>query len=413
VSGVGSVGAGGSGFDGSGAGGAGGGGAGAGGAAPHVGAETTVYIQALDYEVAGREVAGREPICLRLLSPSGVSANVPLRLSKDRARFRATVRWPEVGNHVLVASLNGDAVVGSPLQVSVVAADVHLPVCKVSGNGSSKCKAGERTQFSIEARDSRGNRLLAGGASLTLQVQAPGQEPMRGSVLDQGDGTYTSSYAVDQAGPYLLVLASQSSRLALEGLCEPGPTDVTKCRVDSSGLSQLSAGTRGDMRIIRADRFGNVIPAGPDMLPFRVEASGVGPAEVETVEAGNGACEVRFEARVAGRYTLHVWSGYKRDAVAGSPFDVVVLPGQAASSSCVAHLEGTQLHGPGVTAAIAGEPLTVRMQARDRFGNPTAWKRWQTLSVAASGPQEVIFQEAELSEGGGGGGAVLVQVESS
>jgi len=29
------------------------------------------------------------------------------------------------------------------------------------------------------------------------------------------------------------------------------------------------------------------------------------------------------------------------------------------------------------------------MQARDRFGNPTAWKRWQTLSVAASGPQEV------------------------
>ena len=369
------------------------GGGGSSGSSPHVGAESTVYIQALDYEVAGREVGGREPICLRLLSPSGVSANVPLRLSKDRARFRAKVRWPEVGPHVLVASLNGDAVVNSPLQVSVVAADVHLPVCKVTGGGSSRCRAGERTQFMVEARDARGNRLLSGGASLTLQVQAPGQEPMRGSVLDQGDGTYTASYAVDQAGPYLLVLASQSSRLALEGTCEPAQTDVTKCRVDAAGITQLVAGTPGTMRIIRADRFGNVVPAGPDMLPFRVEASGVGPAEVETVEAGDGACEVRFEARVAGRYTLHVWSGYKRDAVAGSPFDVVVLPGQAASSSCVAHLEGTQLHGPGVTAAVAGEPLVVRMQARDRFGNPTAWKRWQTLSVAASGPQEVIFRE--------------------
>jgi filamin len=65
-----------------------------------------------------REVGGREPICLRLLSPSGVSANVPLRLSKDRARFRATVRWPEVGHHVLVASLNGDALVGRGLHSS-------------------------------------------------------------------------------------------------------------------------------------------------------------------------------------------------------------------------------------------------------------------------------------------------------
>ena len=46
-----------------------------------------------------------------------------------------------------------------------------------------------------------------------------------------------------------------------------------------------------------------------------------------------------------------------------------------------------------MTAAVAGEPLVVRMQARDRFGNATAWKRWQTLSVAASGPQEVTFAE--------------------
>ena len=211
-------------------------------------------------------------------------------------------------------------------------------------------------------------------------------------MLDRGDGTYTASYAVDVAGPYLLVLASQSSRLALEGVCEPGPADVSRCRVDASDLARLVAGTRGVARVVRADRFGNVIPAGPDMLPFRVEVSGVGPAEVETVEAGDGACEIRFEARVAGRYSLHVYSGFRRDAVAKSPFDVAVLPGQAASSSCVAQLEGTQVYGPGVTAAIAGEALTVRMQARDRFGNATAWKRWQTLAVSASGPQEVVFR---------------------
>ena len=331
--------------------------------APAVGVETTVYIQALDFELSGREVGGREPVCLRLLSPSGVSANVPLRPSKDRSRFRATVRWPEVGEHTLVASLNGDPVVGSPTRVSVVAADVHLPVCHISGPGAGKCVAGERARFVVEARDSRGNRLVTGGASLTLQVQVPGQEPTRGAVLDLGDGAYAASYAVDQAGPFLLVLASQSSRLALEGVCAPGPTDVGKCRVDVSELTRLTAGSRGVARVMRADRFGNVVPAGPDPLPFRVEVSGVGPATVETVEAGDGACEVRFEARVAGRYALKVWSGLGREAVFGSPFEINVLPGQAASSSCVAKLEGAKTHfGPGVTAAVAGEPLVVKVR---------------------------------------------------
>jgi flagellar motility protein MotE (MotC chaperone) len=141
--------------------------------APRAGSETTVYVQALDYDVSAREVSGQEPVCLRLLSPSGVSAHVPLRLAKDGARFTARVRWPEVGKHVLVASLNGDAVVGSPAQVDVVAADVHLPACKVTGVGSSKCVAGERTRFVVEARDSRGNRLLAGGASLLAAGAGP------------------------------------------------------------------------------------------------------------------------------------------------------------------------------------------------------------------------------------------------
>ena len=50
-----------------------------------------------------------------------------------------------------------------------------------------------------------------------------------------------------------------------------------------------------------------------------------------------GACEVRFEARVAGRYALRVFSGQgASQPVHGSPCDAVVLPGQAASSSCVA-----------------------------------------------------------------------------
>ena len=61
------------------------------------------------------------------------------------------------------------------------------------------------------------------GRQFVLRVQTPGSEPTRGSVLDQGDGTYAASYAVDKAGPYVLGLSASAggSRLALEASAHP------------------------------------------------------------------------------------------------------------------------------------------------------------------------------------------------
>ena len=378
-----------------------------------VGAETKAYVQAIDFDAVGRAVGGREPVCLRLLTPSGVSAIVPIKLTKGGERFAGKVCWPEVGEHVLSATVDGEAVAGSPLRVRVAAADAHLPACKALGDGARACVAGVETQFVVEARDARGNRLTAGGASLTLRVESPvgggggggggGDDDdesesaidstQRGSVLDQGDGTYLASYAVDRAGPYALVVTSKlhpGARLRLLGSCAPGAVDVSRCHVDAGEMRRLVAGERGVARITRRDAHGNAVGPGPDLLPFRVDAaSGPGPAEVDVVETGDGGAEIRFEAKIAGKYALRVYSGYARDRSAYRPFDVIVLPGQASASSCVAELEGTRAHGPGVVAAIAGESLTVRMRARDRFGNPTRWKRWQKLEVSAMGPADV------------------------
>ena len=309
---------------------------------PAVGVETTVYIQALDYELSGREVGGGEPVCLRLISPSGVSANVPLRASKDRARFpshRALAGGGRTRARRLAERRRHRRVTHARRRRRRGRTPARLPRRR---RRRGKCVAGERARFSVEARDARGNRLVAGGASLTLQVQVPGSEPTRGAVLDQGDGTYACSYAVDVAGPYLLVLASQSSRLALEGACRAGPADPAKCRVDAAELKRLTAGARGVARITRYDRFGNVVPAGPELLPFRV-GRGRGPGG--DGDGGSRRRRVRsaLRARVAGRYSLKVFSGHGASVpVSGSPFDAVVLPGQAASSSCVARLEGTR-----------------------------------------------------------------------
>ena len=394
----------------------------------YVGAETAFTLQSTDFDASQREVGGKEAVCARLLSPSGVSSIVPLKLTNDKIRYRAVVRWPEVGRHTLFANLDGEPLVGSPFICDVKPAEICLPLSEITGSGKSECVAGKRSSFIIRARDHRGNRLRMGGSPIeclvTSIIKADDAKMDRkkdalvkteGSVLDQGDGSYVVSYFVDIAGKYEIELVADDSRRSLLGICEAAEADPNRCQIDSSGLRNLEAGVVGIARILRCDKFGNVLKAYPDSLPFRVEASGAGPAEIETVEAGDGSCDVRFEARVAGRYTLYVWSGYKRDPVKGAPIEVRVSPGQAAAAHCIATVEGAHDEGfyssnssTGVVSsntqsnvtqnvgqinARAGDLLTIKMHARDRFGNATVWKEWQTLEVRASGPREVRFEE--------------------
>jgi len=365
-----------------------------------VGSESEFFIQSIDYEVGGLEVNGHEAICLRLIAPSGLSTIVPLRLTKDKARYRANIMWPEVGSHSLIAALNGETIVGCPFSVQTAAAQVYVPGCKMTGAGSTKAIAGERASFIVEARDNRGNRMMGGGATLSAVVRSaltPGKS-VKATILDQGDGTYVCSYTINKAGPFTIVVSSPNSQATLSATCVAGPADPAYCRIDASDVKQIEAGTRGIVKVLRADRFDNLIPAGAELMPFRVEVTGVGPADVETVEAGDGSAEVRFEARAVGRYTLYVWSGFKREPVLGSPCEIQVLPSQPAASSCKAQLQGAEFKAQGVYSAQAGTTVTVRMQPRDRFGNTTAWKSWQTLSVTASGTEDITFTEIDDQE---------------
>ena len=104
---------------------------------PRAGTETIVHVERSITTSPDARFPARN-VCLRVLSTA--SRRTCRFAGQGRRRFRA-VRWPEVGRHVLVASINGDTVVGSPSHVGVVAADVHLPSCVVTEPGASGCDA--------------------------------------------------------------------------------------------------------------------------------------------------------------------------------------------------------------------------------------------------------------------------------
>ncbi|CAL6286735.1 unnamed protein product [Bathycoccus prasinos] len=267
-----------------------------------------IYVQSLEFEATGRGMSGKEACSVHLIAPSGASHTLAVSFAERGARYKASARWWEVGRHEIVATINGEPIVGSPLIVDVEAQNLSLPMCRLSGPGLQGAVAGEKATILIEARDARGNRLFTGGALLGLAIRSGG-DTTRGKVFDLGDGTYEAAYVVERAGPFELSLFLGSEAATFRANCVPGRVDYAKCRVDGATHTRWIAGQKLAFTVTRVDRFGNRVPRREGLAPLY--GYGVGPnnaeVAVESLELGNGTCEIRYTATVAGTYNLGVY----------------------------------------------------------------------------------------------------------
>ena len=270
------------------------------------GSTRDVYLQALEYDSTGRGMSGQEAVSVHLVTPSGASHTLTAGFAERGSRYRAAVRWWEIGRHEIVATINGEPVVGSPLVVEVDAQEVSLPMCRLSGAGLAGAVAGERAMILVEARDARGNRLFQGGAVIGVAVRVGG-ETLRGRVHDCGDGTYEASYVVEKAGPYEVSLFLGTEATTFRATCEAGRVDYTRCRCDGALHNRWIAGTPLAMTVTRMDRFGNRVPRREGLASLAGHGTGPGDVTCETLELGNGSCELRYTASVAGVYSLGVF----------------------------------------------------------------------------------------------------------
>ena len=62
---------------------------------------------------------------MHLITPSGASHTLSAGFAERGSRYRAAVRWWEVGRHEIIATINGDPVVGSPLIVEAWGHTLH------------------------------------------------------------------------------------------------------------------------------------------------------------------------------------------------------------------------------------------------------------------------------------------------
>ena len=79
--------------------------------------------------------------------------------------------------------------------------------CSAAGSGIAGGSAGTPAAFTVIAKDRHSRRLTAGGALVRVRVSPAagvGGDDLDGAVKDNGDGSYTVTYAVPKRGNYMV-----------------------------------------------------------------------------------------------------------------------------------------------------------------------------------------------------------------
>eukprot|EP00741_Cyanophora_paradoxa_P007024 tig00001071_g6796.t1 len=146
-----------------------------------------------------------------------------------------------------------------------------------------------------------------------------------------------------------------------------------------SGRDGSGGGGAGTCFVVRArDEMGEEVPSGGDLVEVRFEA-GEAPRGCTSPAAAptrDGSYLVEYEARRTGEYLLHV--AVNGAHVAGSPFELAVLPGRPrrpaapaapeAAAAPIAAGRCTVAEGAAL-AAVAGESAAFHIELRDALGN--------------------------------------------
>jgi hypothetical protein len=339
-------------------------------------------------------------------------------------------------------------------------ADTAPEACVANGPGLSGGVSGERTSFTIEARDRFDNRIRVGGDSFRVRASGNGAARFAGEVTDLGDGTYAVEHTPMSVGTFSLAVTlntplKQGAVHTVGGatavhtdmgeyqvphslahanvrgspfrvLVTPGATSATASTVSGLGLLAATAGEKASFTIQAKDAQHNRRTSGGAVDDWRVRLSGPEALEGKAglKHLGGGRYEGSYTAPKRGRYALSVTLNGDGDHVMGSPFHPTVAPTDSYAPRCTADF-GTGAgamprEGAGTVTAAAfsssynassGDPsalpptFEVQLRTLDRFDNLRT-ETGDDFVVRVTGPETqspVVAPRTAAAAGLGGG----------
>jgi len=343
-----------------------------------VAGETATFTVAL-FDLAGSPATSGDDICKANLTGA---ANVPVTCvySGNANIYSGSYTTNTAGNYVLNIDVNDLPINNSPFDVTAVAGPVSPGHCTASGTGLSNADAGVVASFTVTLRDKFGNKVVNNtdqsssfGVALTL-----GGNNVTGTVAFQpGPSTYLAQYTLDSpTGVWNLDVTFENTPIQdspFSVTLAPGPIFAAECFAFPDPLPDTLAYAPDVFQIQAVDEFGNNLSTGgstfdaefflPDATSSLVRATTVSATSVYT--GAGGLYNVPFTLNITGNYSVTVTLD---DDIVPLPIKnsllyIFVEPGLATGNM-------TRAIGPGLTAAVAGEPADFTIITFDLGGQP-------------------------------------------
>lgn len=181
--------------------------------------------------------------------------------------------------------------------------------CTAEGDALAFAGTEQTVSFTIHARDWVRKRCPGGGEFFEVRLRGPAT--IQGDVSDNGDGTYTATFAANISGAYSLSVTLARQHIAGSPFSVTVDADQTRpeyCVAQGGGLSAAEAGKPATFTIFKRDRFGHPRLRGVDhfyadvQVPGRARRASARAASRErAISRAGGAVRVRPVAYPAPR----------------------------------------------------------------------------------------------------------------
>jgi len=173
------------------------------------GSEASFAIRARD-EDGNDRLCGGDAFAVSLEGPEEFTANVT---DNEDGTYEVAYEPTKAGMYRLFVTIGDDELVAeSPYQVEVVPGKPCPRRTVVAGSGLGGGKVGEKSSFTVEARDRHDNRCRGGKPDMDLKVTATSAKGiLEVAVRANEDGTFVCTYTPAREGFYRLELSSSGA----------------------------------------------------------------------------------------------------------------------------------------------------------------------------------------------------------
>jgi len=238
---------------------------------------------------------GGDPFEVKISGPQEVHPKVT---DNGDGTYSVEYQVEKPGEYTVNVDLHGEPIKDAPFHPKIKwSCDAGRSYATGEGVEDGKVKDNKPSQFVIHAVDHEGNPRCDGGDPFEVKIGGPQESNIPAEVVDNGDGTYTVTYAPEKTGPIKI-------EVNLEGQpIKDAPFSIgvlPGCDASKSTIKNVT------VTVQSRDKHGNPTGLGNDTLRFEHSSGGQAP-HVSVQNNGDGTHTATIELSARGNYEFKVY----------------------------------------------------------------------------------------------------------